>query len=49
MKLYIADDSVLLSGANCSNDYFQQRQDRYIEINDPDVADFYCELIGMIM
>lgn len=49
MKLYIADDSVLLSGANCSNDYFQQRQDRYIVINDPDVADFYCELIGMIM
>ncbi|XP_073945442.1 phosphatidylglycerophosphate synthase 1 [Choristoneura fumiferana] len=48
MKLYIADDSVLLSGANCSNDYFQQRQDRYIEINDPDVADFYCELIDEV-
>lgn len=47
MKLYIADDSVLLSGANCSNDYFQERQDRYIEIEDKDLADFYCELIGM--
>ncbi|XP_049868908.1 CDP-diacylglycerol--glycerol-3-phosphate 3-phosphatidyltransferase, mitochondrial [Pectinophora gossypiella] len=45
MKLYIADDTVLLSGANCSTDYFQQRQDRYIEIEDPDIADFYSELI----
>ncbi|XP_047994863.1 CDP-diacylglycerol--glycerol-3-phosphate 3-phosphatidyltransferase, mitochondrial isoform X1 [Leguminivora glycinivorella] len=45
MKLYIADDSVLLSGANCSNDYFERRQDRYIEIQDADLADFYCELI----
>lgn len=48
MKLYIADDTVLLSGANCSNDYFQQRQDRYIEIEDADLASFYCELIGMM-
>lgn len=48
IKLYIADDSVILSGANCSNDYFTQRQDRYVEIQDPDLANFYCELIGMI-
>lgn len=48
MKLYIADDSVLLSGANCSNDYFHQRQDRYVEIEDPELANFYSELIGMI-
>lgn len=48
MKLYIADDSVLLSGANCSNDYFEQRQDRYIEIKDADLANFYNELIGMM-
>lgn len=48
MKLYISDDSVLLSGANCSNDYFQKRQDRYIEIEDIDLANFYRELIGMI-
>lgn len=47
MKLYIADDSVLLSGANCSNDYFGQRQDRYIEIHDSDLANFYNDLIGM--
>lgn len=47
MKLYIADDSVMLSGANCSNDYFGQRQDRYIEIEDADLANFYRDLIGM--
>lgn len=48
MKLYIADDCVLLSGANCSNDYFQERQDRYIQIEDPELANFYSELIGMM-
>nr|XP_026488187.1 CDP-diacylglycerol--glycerol-3-phosphate 3-phosphatidyltransferase, mitochondrial isoform X1 [Vanessa tameamea] len=48
MKLYIADDSIILSGANCSNDYFQQRQDRYIEIEDQDLANFYCELIDEV-
>lgn len=49
MKLYIVDDIVLLSGANCSTDYFERRQDRYIEIQDPNLADFYSELVGMIM
>ncbi|CAK1547272.1 unnamed protein product [Leptosia nina] len=48
MKLYISDDTVILSGANCSNDYFQKRQDRYIEIDDSDLADFYCELIDEV-
>ncbi|XP_075973686.1 phosphatidylglycerophosphate synthase 1 [Anticarsia gemmatalis] len=48
MKLYIADDSVLLSGANCSNDYFQQRQDRYVEIEDAELANFYSELIDEV-
>ncbi|XP_047024690.1 CDP-diacylglycerol--glycerol-3-phosphate 3-phosphatidyltransferase, mitochondrial [Helicoverpa zea] len=48
MKLYIADDSVMLSGANYSNDYFQQRQDRYIEIQDAELANFYSELIDEV-
>ncbi|XP_013199585.1 CDP-diacylglycerol--glycerol-3-phosphate 3-phosphatidyltransferase, mitochondrial isoform X2 [Amyelois transitella] len=48
MKLYIADDSVILSGANCSNDYFHQRQDRYVEIVDADLANYYCELIDAV-
>ncbi|CAH0723312.1 unnamed protein product, partial [Brenthis ino] len=49
MKLYIADDCVILSGANCSNDYFHQRQDRYIEIQDVELANFYSELIDEIV
>ncbi|CAF4845591.1 unnamed protein product [Pieris macdunnoughi] len=48
MKLYISDNSVILSGANCSNDYFEKRQDRYIEIEDEDLANFYCELIDEV-
>lgn len=48
MKLYIVDDRVLLSGANCSNDYFMQRQDRYIEIDDPDLANFYRDIIDEV-
>ncbi|KAI9577380.1 hypothetical protein GQX74_013623 [Glossina fuscipes] len=32
MKIYLFDDAVLISGANLSNDYFTNRQDRYILI-----------------
>ncbi|CAH2239794.1 CDP-diacylglycerol--glycerol-3-phosphate 3-phosphatidyltransferase, mitochondrial isoform X2 [Pararge aegeria] len=49
MKLYITDDSVILSGANCSDDYFNQRQDRYIEIVDDDLSNFYCEIIDEVV
>ncbi|XP_061377180.1 CDP-diacylglycerol--glycerol-3-phosphate 3-phosphatidyltransferase, mitochondrial [Danaus plexippus] len=49
MKLYIADDSVIISGANCSHDYFQRRQDRYIEIKDMELANFYHELIDEVV
>ncbi|XP_041978643.1 CDP-diacylglycerol--glycerol-3-phosphate 3-phosphatidyltransferase, mitochondrial isoform X2 [Aricia agestis] len=48
MKLYIADDIVILSGANCSNDYFGQRQDRYIQIEDKDLVNFYCDVIDAL-
>ncbi|CAG4983158.1 unnamed protein product [Colias eurytheme] len=48
MKLYISDNSVILSGANCSNDYFKERQDRYIEIEDEDLANFYCDIIDEV-
>lgn len=33
MKLYIFDDTLLISGANLSNDYFTNRQDRYVFSN----------------
>jgi hypothetical protein len=34
MKFYVIDDAVLLSGANLSQEYFVNRIDRYLYIND---------------
>ncbi|CAL4202519.1 unnamed protein product, partial [Meganyctiphanes norvegica] len=49
MKLYIFDDTLVISGANLSKDYFTNRQDRYIVFNDcPDLADFYHRIIDTV-
>ncbi|XP_075148150.1 phosphatidylglycerophosphate synthase 1 [Haematobia irritans] len=48
MKVYLFDDAVLISGANLSNDYFTNRQDRYILIEDKPLADFYAEFISRV-
>lgn len=48
MKLYIFDDYLIISGANLSNDYFTNRQDRYFQIKDRDLADFYDGLISKV-
>lgn len=48
MKVYVADNTVILSGANLSNDYFRNRQDRYISITDKRLSDFYFGLIEKI-
>jgi len=48
MKIYLIDDTVILSGANLSNDYFTQRQDRYIMIEDKRLADFYSEFLKRV-
>lgn len=48
MKIYLFDNTVILSGANLSNDYFTNRQDRYIEIEDRRLADFFANLIGRV-
>lgn len=48
MKVYIADNTVIISGANLSNDYFTNRQDRYIVINDKHLSDFYFNLISKV-
>lgn len=45
MKLYIFDNSLIISGANLSNDYFTNRQDRYYLIEDKKLADFYHDLV----
>ncbi|XP_075209993.1 phosphatidylglycerophosphate synthase 1 [Lycorma delicatula] len=48
IKLYLFDDSVIVSGANLSHDYFTNRQDRYFFITCPELADFYYGLLQRI-
>lgn len=48
MKLYIFDDYLIISGANLSNDYFTNRQDRYVEIKNKQLADFYDGLVSKV-
>jgi CDP-diacylglycerol--glycerol-3-phosphate 3-phosphatidyltransferase len=46
MKAYVFDDNLLLSGANLSNDYFTNRQDRYVLFRDvPDLASYAHNLV----
>ncbi|XP_034180645.1 phosphatidylglycerophosphate synthase 1 [Osmia lignaria lignaria] len=49
MKLYMIDNDIIISGANLSNDYFTNRQDRYFLIEDcKDLCDFYDELVERV-
>ncbi|XP_053309022.1 CDP-diacylglycerol--glycerol-3-phosphate 3-phosphatidyltransferase, mitochondrial [Spea bombifrons] len=49
MKVYLFDDNVILSGANLSDSYFTNRQDRYVMLQGcPDVADFFGELVSAV-
>lgn len=48
MKLYIFDDTLIISGANLSNDYFTNRQDRYFVIKDRELSNFYCGLVSLV-
>lgn len=49
MKIYLFDNSLLISGANLSNDYFTNRQDRYMLIEDcGPLADFYDGLVSRV-
>lgn len=48
MKIYLFDDSVIISGANLSQDYFTNRQDRYIMIRDKGLSDFYSGLVQTV-
>ena len=42
MKYYLFDDTVLISGANMSDLYFDRRQDRYLVIRSKQLADYIC-------
>ena len=44
IKLYGFDDEVILSGANLSNDYFTNRQDRYHAFRSKRVSDYFAQV-----
>lgn len=44
IKLYGFDDEVILSGANLSNDYFTNRQDRYHVFSAKSVAKYFARI-----
>ncbi|XP_067403274.1 LOW QUALITY PROTEIN: CDP-diacylglycerol--glycerol-3-phosphate 3-phosphatidyltransferase, mitochondrial [Emydura macquarii macquarii] len=49
IKVYLFDDNLILSGANLSDSYFTNRQDRYVFLQDsPEIADFFTELVDAI-
>eukprot|EP00729_Bicosta_minor_P021354 gene21354-29358_t len=48
MKIYLADDRLILSGANLSEDYFDQRQDRYVQFVDGKFGDFCQGLVELV-
>ncbi|XP_073092115.1 CDP-diacylglycerol--glycerol-3-phosphate 3-phosphatidyltransferase, mitochondrial isoform X2 [Manis javanica] len=49
IKVYLFDNSVILSGANLSDSYFTNRQDRYVFLQDcPEIADFFTELVDAV-
>lgn len=44
MKLYGVDDEIIMSGANLSDDYFTNRQDRYHVFKSKAITDYFSEL-----
>lgn len=44
MKLYGIDDEIIMSGANLSNDYFTNRQDRYHVFKSREITDYFGRL-----
>ncbi|XP_048842760.1 CDP-diacylglycerol--glycerol-3-phosphate 3-phosphatidyltransferase, mitochondrial isoform X2 [Brienomyrus brachyistius] len=49
IKVYLFDDSLIISGANLSDSYFTNRQDRYVLLEDcHQVADFFAELVSAV-
>ncbi|KAG0198728.1 CDP-diacylglycerol--glycerol-3-phosphate 3-phosphatidyltransferase [Mortierella sp. GBA30] len=48
MKVYAFDDTLIMSGANMSHDYFTNRQDRYMTFHNKDISDYYCDLVSTV-
>ena len=48
-KVYMFDDTLIMSGANLSGDYFTNRQDRYVVIEGcSELADYYEGLVDSV-
>lgn len=48
-KVYLTDDTLVLSGANLSEDYFTNRQDRYVQLTRCGaLADFYDQFVRVV-
>lgn len=49
LKAFIFDDTLIISGANLSNDYFENRQDRYVVCKDcPDLAAYFYDIVSTV-
>lgn len=49
MKIYLFDNSIIISGANLSSDYFTNRQDRYMLLeNCQEMADWFESLVEAV-
>ncbi|KAK1881659.1 CDP-diacylglycerol--glycerol-3-phosphate 3-phosphatidyltransferase mitochondrial [Dissostichus eleginoides] len=49
IKVYLFDDSIIISGANLSDSYFTNRQDRYVLLeNCGELADFFADLVEAV-
>ncbi|XP_068160803.1 CDP-diacylglycerol--glycerol-3-phosphate 3-phosphatidyltransferase, mitochondrial [Antennarius striatus] len=49
IKVYLFDNSIIISGANLSDSYFTNRQDRYVLLEDcGELADFFTDLVEAV-
>ncbi|KAI9234341.1 MAG: hypothetical protein BYD32DRAFT_423794 [Podila humilis] len=48
LKVYSFDDTLIMSGANMSHDYFTNRQDRYITFHNKDITEYYNDLVSVV-
>ena len=48
MKLYGIDDEIIMSGANLSDDYFTNRQDRYHVFKSQAITDYFSKLFRTV-
>lgn len=50
MKLYVFDDTTIITGANLSHSYFTRRQDRCIMIKDcQPLSSYFYDLINSLV